>query len=157
MTNGNYEQIATKIVVFAEPSLSQITPTSGPNAGNETSVLNFKAFHPNYTRNDKGAFEQQDSDWFTVKMYGKKAENVARHLKEGMVLEVRGSVTDKTFTGRDGQEHSVKEINASAIALSLEQNGIKSLQFERENKQKDKSEQKSEQPRRKSRASTAVR
>ena len=26
MTNGNYEQIATKIVVFAEPSLSQITP-----------------------------------------------------------------------------------------------------------------------------------
>lgn len=90
-------------------------------------------------------------------MYGKKAENVARHLKEGMVLEVRGSVTDKTFTGRDGQEHSVKEINASAIALSLEQNGIKSLQFERENKQKDKSEQKSEQPRRKSRASTAVR
>ena len=52
MTNGNYEQIATKIVVFAEPSLSQITPTSGPNAGNETSVLNFKAFHPNYTRND---------------------------------------------------------------------------------------------------------
>lgn len=73
MTNGNYEQIATKIVVFAEPSLSQITPTSGPNAGNETSVLNFKAFHPNYTRNDKGEFEQQDSDWFTVKMYGKKS------------------------------------------------------------------------------------
>ena len=58
MTNGNYEQIATKIVVFAEPSLNQITPTSGPNAGKETSVLNFKAFHPNYTRNDKGDFRR---------------------------------------------------------------------------------------------------
>lgn len=143
MTNAsNYEQIATKVVVYGDLNLSQITPTSGTHAGEETSVLNFKAFHPNFSRNEQGKFDQKDSDWYTVKMYGKKAETVAKHLKEGMVLEVRGSVAEKTFTGKDGHEHTVREINANGIGLSLDQAGIKTLKFEREEKGKTKSSQK---------------
>ncbi|MFQ9392338.1 MAG: hypothetical protein ACLR2C_09830 [Parasutterella excrementihominis] len=41
-----YKAFSNTVVVFKEPTISQIVPKSGPNAGKETSVLEFKAYKP---------------------------------------------------------------------------------------------------------------
>ena len=41
-----YKAFSNTVVVFKEPTVSQIVPKSGPNAGKETSVLEFKAYKP---------------------------------------------------------------------------------------------------------------
>lgn len=134
----NHEQQATNIIVNSA-KLEQITPNSGPNAGKLTDVLTIRGFHPIFRFNkETQEYESEKPEEYTVKMYGTKAKNVAAHIKEGMALEVRGAVAEKSFIGREsGKEHHYKELVASAVALNLAQSGIRSLEFVKsEKKQK---------------------
>lgn len=45
-----YKAFSNTVVVFKEPTISQIVPKSGPNAGKETSVLEFKAYKPHFVK-----------------------------------------------------------------------------------------------------------
>lgn len=56
-----YKAFSNTVVVFKEPTISQIVPKSGPNAGKETSVLEFKAYKPHFVKQKDGSF-QQDKD-----------------------------------------------------------------------------------------------
>lgn len=141
MTDKTTETLATSVVLYRDPTIETIVPTSGPNKDKETSVLTLKTFHPNFERTKDGEFKQLDSDFYTVKMYGKKAERVAQHLKNGMTLEVRGEMFERTYTGKDEKEHTEKVIDARAIGLSLNQTGIKSIDYERPEKKVDKAEE----------------
>ena len=69
-----YKAFSNTVVVFKEPTISQIVPKSGPNAGKETSVLEFKAYKPHFVKQKDGSF-QQDKDgteFFSVRYYGKE-------------------------------------------------------------------------------------
>lgn len=68
-----YKAFSNTVVVFKEPTISQIVPKFGPNAGKETSVLEFKAYKPHFVKQQDGSF-QQDKDgteFFSVRYYGK--------------------------------------------------------------------------------------
>ena len=100
-----YKAFSNTVVVFKEPTISQIVPKSGPNAGKETSVLEFKAYKPHFVKQQDGSF-QQDKDgteFFSVRYYGKEssAKRMAAGIKEGMMLEVRGDVSTREFTGKN--------------------------------------------------------
>lgn len=128
----DYKPYANTVVAFKEPTVSKIVPKSGPRAGKETFVTEFKAYHPTFEKKEDGSFERKDSTFYTVQYFGaeKAAKALAQHIKEGMTLEVRGEVTEKTFQGRDGVMRSENVIAAKGIALSLTQPGI-SVNYEK--------------------------
>lgn len=135
---NEYENIATNVVVHGVSRLSTITPTSGRNAGKLTDVLSVRAFHPNFKFNkESGTFDRTESDWYNVKYYGAAAKKISEFLKDGLVLEVRGSVTESTFTGKDGKVRTGKEINAKCIAVALNQPGLRAIDFEKPEKKQE--------------------
>ena len=118
-----YKAFSNTVVVFKEPTISQIVPKSGPNAGKETSVLEFKAYKPHFVKQQDGSF-QQDKDgteFFSVRYYGKESSAI----KEGMMLEVRGDVSTREFTGKNGKQMQENVLTAKGIAVSLNQPGLK--------------------------------
>ena len=141
MTEKSTESFASNVVLYRDPTLETIIPTSGINKDKEISVLTLKTFHPNFERTKEGDFKQLESDFYTVKVYGVKAERVAQHLKNGMTLEIRGEMFERTYTGKDEKEHTEKVIDAKAIGLSLTQSGIKSIDYERPEKKVEKAEE----------------
>ena len=122
-----YKAFSNTVVVFKEPTVSQIVPKSGPNAGKETSVLEFKAYKPHFVKQKDGSF-QQDKDgteFFSVRYYGKEssAKRMAG-IKEGMMLEVRGDVSTREFTGKNGKQMQENVLTAKGLAVSLNQPGL---------------------------------
>lgn len=135
--SADYQKTSVKVVVQKAPALSRITPKSGKNAGQKIDLLSFPAFHTNVTRNENGTLERGKTDFYTIKVFGKAAETVAANLKPGMSIRVDGSLTEKTWKGKDGQMRLDREITADDISLSLRQQGIKSIDFERPQRVKE--------------------
>lgn len=71
-----YKAFSNTVVVFKEPTISQIVPKSGPNAGKETSVLEFKAYKPHFVKQQDGSFlqDKDGTEFFSVRQrkLGKK-------------------------------------------------------------------------------------
>lgn len=123
-----YKAFSNTVVVFKEPTISQIVPKSGPNAGKETSVLEFKAYKPHFVKQKDGSF-QQDKDgteFFSVRYYGKEssAKRMAAGIKEGMMLEVRGDISTREFPGKNGKQMQENVLTAKGLAVSLNQPGL---------------------------------
>ena len=127
-----YQPYNTTVVAYQSPVVNKIVPKSGPRAGKETFVVEFKAYHPTFERKEDGSYERKDSTFYTVQYFGseKVSKGLAQHVKEGMTLEIRGDVTQKSFQGKDGEMRTENVISAKGIALSLTQPGI-SIQFEK--------------------------
>ena len=70
---SDFQDISTSVVVHGAPKVEKFTPMSGQNAGKEQTVLNFRAYHPNFQRQEDGSFKMLDSDWYDVKYNGKAA------------------------------------------------------------------------------------
>ena len=94
---SDFQDISTSVVVHGAPKVEKFTPMSGQNAGKEQTVLNFRAYHPNFQRQEDGSFKMLDSDWYDVKYNGKAIEQVQGLLKDGMTLEVRGSMPERVW------------------------------------------------------------
>lgn len=142
-TNASQQEISTNVVVYGEPSLKTITPTAGINAGKEVQVLNFRGYHPNFERNAKNEFERAPSTWYDVQFFGSKAKKVFQHLKEGMVLEVRGKASERVYD-KDGEQITSHVITAKGIGLSLLQDGLRSIDYEKPAKQQEHNQQEQE-------------
>lgn len=140
---SDYTQFSNTVVVFKEPTVSQIVPKSGPNAGKQTSVLEFKAYKPHFVKKEDGSFiqDKEGTQFFTVRYYGKEnaAKRMSEGIKEGMMLEVRGDVTVKEFTTKDGKNMQENILSAKGIAVSLNQPGL-TVQYNRP-KTKDRSQE----------------
>ena len=103
---SDFQDISTSVVVHGAPKVEKFTPMSGQNAGQEQTVLNFRAYHPNFQRQEDGSFKMLDSDWYDVKYNGKAIEQVQGLLKDGMTLEVRGSMRERVWKDRDGNDRT---------------------------------------------------
>lgn len=57
--------------------------------------------------------------WLSVTAWDVLAENVAASLAKGMRVVVTGSLTQKNYTTKDGQERIQLEIKANEVAPSL--------------------------------------
>lgn len=63
--------------------------------------------------------EQNLTIWRKVVVFGKLAELCKVHLKKGQEIFVRGPVSLRTFTNKEGIEKEYLEINAFSIGQSL--------------------------------------
>ena len=117
---SDFQDISTSVVVHGAPKVEKFTPMSGQNAGKEQTVLNFRAYHPNFQRQEDGSFKMLDSDWYDVKYNGKAIEQVQGLLKDGMTLEVRGSMRERVWKDRDGNDRT-----------SLTQPGLTGVEFQK--------------------------
>jgi single-strand DNA-binding protein len=61
--------------------------------------------------------EYQDGEtmWFRVTVFGNKAEAVADQLKKGDTVIVTGALSQSTYTDREGKERVALEIKATEI------------------------------------------
>ena len=112
---SDFQDISTSVVVHGAPKVEKFTPMSGQNAGKEQTVLNFRAYHPNFQR-------QED---------GKAIEQVQGLLKDGMTLEVRGSMRERVWKDRDGNDRTSHEVFAKSLGLSLTQPGLTGVEFQK--------------------------
>ena len=128
---SDFLDISTSVVVHGAPKAEKFTPTSGLNAGKEQTVLNFRAYHPNFQRQEDGSFKMLDSDWYDVKYNGKAIDPVQGLLKDGTTLEVRGRMRDRVWKDREGNNRTTHEIFAKSLGLSLTQPGLIGVEFQK--------------------------
>lgn len=55
--------------------------------------------------------------WWSCSLFGKRAEALAPYLTKGQQVTVVGSVSERKWTDKDGNERTAMEIRVSEIAL----------------------------------------
>lgn len=93
---SDFQDISTSVVVHGAPKVEKFTPMSGQNAGKEQTVLNFRAYHPNFQRQEDGSFKMLDSDWYDVKYNGKAIEQVQGLLNAAACASASGKTVTET-------------------------------------------------------------
>ena len=56
--------------------------------------------------NNTGFGDYAKTNWLKVKMWGDRGSKVAQFLKKGSLIGGAGEVTQETWTGKDGVEHT---------------------------------------------------
>ncbi len=62
-----------------------------------------------------GEHRQEHTDWFTVTMFGRRAEAIAQYLRKGTRVVVAGRFQHRTFARQDGSPGCVLEVLATDI------------------------------------------
>lgn len=147
-TSKNDNQVkGYKVFLYGDPELKTITPKSGLNAGQEVSVLVANAYHRNFAQDEAGKLQSLDPTFMKLEVYGDKANYMKDLLKDGMKLVVNGYLTVDKFTGKDGKEKEARTLNADSVALDLAQSAIKSINFEKPQKEQTaQTEKKASEP-----------
>jgi len=60
---------------------------------------------------DKGAI------FWNMKLFGKRAESLQPYLKKGQSVTVIGSITQRTYTDKNGQERTTMDVRVQEVAL----------------------------------------
>jgi len=55
--------------------------------------------------------------WWRCQLWGKRATSLQQYLTKGQAVTVSGSVSQRTYTDKDGQEKTSQEIRVNDIAL----------------------------------------
>ena len=55
--------------------------------------------------------------WWSCSIYGKRAESLGPYLKKGQAVTVAGSVSQRKWTDKEGQEKTSMDVRVSEIAL----------------------------------------
>ena len=126
-----YKDINVRVYVTGEAQAKEITPASGTHAGEQTTVLNFRAVEPRYKKYPDGRRERQEGIFYSVRYFELNAKEMADLIKDGMLLEIKGSFYEREYTNQEGEKRTDNVINAKKISLPLEQSGIKSIVFEK--------------------------
>ncbi|MDR0855401.1 MAG: single-stranded DNA-binding protein [Christensenellaceae bacterium] len=67
------------------------------------------------SRQFKDASGNSETDWFTIITWRQLAENVAKWLKKGRKVGIRGSLQTRTYDRQDGVRVTVTEIVADEV------------------------------------------
>lgn len=64
-----------------------------------------------------GAQIPDRTEWHNVVCFGKLAEVVAKYLHKGSKVYIEGKMRTRSYTGKDGIERKVMEINADSMEM----------------------------------------
>ena len=84
----------------------------------QIAVATFSIAHTPRIKKD-GEFQDGETMWFKVVTFMNKAEMIADQLKKGDSVLVTGSLTQNTYTDRDGKERTALEIKADEVAILI--------------------------------------
>ncbi len=133
-----YKDITVRAYVVGECETKSITPSSGPHAGEETSVLNFRVVEPKYKKQSDGTRKRIDGIFYSVRYFGASAETVGALIKDGMCLEIVGSFYEREYETSEGEKRKDSVINVNKLLLPLNQVGLKEIIFEKRESKKSK-------------------
>ena len=71
----------------------------------------------NHTWQDRSGQKQEKTDWFSVEVWDKQAENCEKYLTKGSQVYVEGRLSNDEWTDKDGQEKFTTEIIAEEMQL----------------------------------------
>jgi len=55
--------------------------------------------------------------WWRASLFGKRAESLGPYLTKGQAVTISGSVTEREYTDKDGQQKKVHEVRVNDVAL----------------------------------------
>jgi single-strand DNA-binding protein len=55
--------------------------------------------------------------WWNCSLFGKRAESLAPYLVKGQAVTVSGSVTERAYTDKNGQERKAMDVRVNDVAL----------------------------------------
>lgn len=58
-----------------------------------------------------------ETEWFNVEVWEKKAEVVERYVAKGMLLYVEGRLRTRKYTGNDGAERTAIDVRCSELQM----------------------------------------
>ena len=61
--------------------------------------------------------KEKETDWFTVKVWGKQAESLQEYLTKGKQIYVEGRLQTRQWDDKDGNKKYTTEIKADRITL----------------------------------------
>lgn len=76
-------------------------------------VTNDRAKNP-----ENGEWEDKDTSWFTVKLWGRLAEQSKPILKKGQEVTVVGTIYEENWTDSEGNKRTGYEVKAESIAVT---------------------------------------
>lgn len=98
--------------IFLLGNLGKDPKTSATQQG--TTVCDFTlATSETYT--DRDGQKREETQWHSVRVYGKQAEACGQYLRKGSLALVEGSVKYSKSTGRDGIERYYTNVNADRV------------------------------------------
>lgn len=66
---------------------------------------------------DNQAGKDKDPLWWSCSLWGKRAESLVQYLVKGQAVAVSGSVTERAWTDKDGNERKSLEVRVADVAL----------------------------------------
>ncbi|MFZ4579269.1 MAG: single-stranded DNA-binding protein [Myxococcota bacterium] len=69
----------------------------------------------NHTWQDRSGQKQEKTDWFSVEVWDKQAENCEKYLTKGSQVYVEGRLSNDEWTDKDGQKRIKTKIIAERI------------------------------------------
>jgi single-strand DNA-binding protein len=70
-------------------------------------------------KNDAGQWEDKDTSWWTIKVWGKLAEQARDVLKKGQEVTITGKMREEQWTDNAGQKRFSTDIKAESISVSV--------------------------------------
>lgn len=64
-----------------------------------------------------GQGKDKPTIWWRCQLWGKRATSLQQYLTKGQAVTVSGSVSQRTYTDKDGQEKTSQEIRVNDVAL----------------------------------------
>lgn len=72
---------------------------------------------PRHKNRQTGEWEDGETLWLSFSLWGKKAEALADAAKKGDLVLVTGTLTQRTFEGKHGEQRTVIEVKATEVAV----------------------------------------
>lgn len=76
--------------------------------------------------------KDKDAIWWNCQLFGKRAETLAQYLVKGQAVTITGSVSQRKYTDKNGQERISTDVRVNDVAL---QGGRKDAQQAKQEKQ----------------------
>ena len=87
-----------------------------------TSVLGFGVAVNDRRKNQQtGEWEDGETLWLGFNLWGRKAEALADAAKKGDLVLVTGTLTQRSFEGKHGEQRTVIEVKATEVAVVPQQ------------------------------------
>ena len=72
---------------------------------------------PRHKNRQTGDWEDGETLWLSFSLWGRKAEALADAAKKGDLVTITGTLTQRTFEGKHGEQRTVIEVKATEVAI----------------------------------------
>lgn len=61
--------------------------------------------------------KDKDAIWWNCQLFGKRAESLSQYLTKGQAVTVSGTVSQRKYTDKNGQERTSMDVRVNDVAL----------------------------------------